>query len=241
MTRRLQGPVWLDPWDTEYSFPDPRDALSEPNGLLALGGDLSPGRLLSAYRRGIFPWYTEEQPILWWTPDPRAVLFPEQLKISRSLRKTLRGGTFTVTLDQNFVAVIQACSEPRKDGQGTWLTEEMKNAYLNLHQLGYAHSAESWFEGELVGGLYGIALGRVFFGESMFARRTDASKVAFAHLVRQLQTWDFGLIDCQVASRHLASLGAVEIPREQFMALLENHCKRPSVSGPWQFDEKVAW
>lgn len=234
MARR--GPFWLDPRDGRCAFPDPALALREPNGLLAIGGDLSPERLLVAYRRGIFPWFSDDQPLLWWTPDPRAVLFPERLKVSRSLRKTLGKGLFQVTADRAFAEVVQACSGPRRGAPGTWITTEMKAAYVRLHRLGYAHSVESWCEGELVGGLYGVAIGRVFFGESMFARRTDASKVAFVHLVRQLQARGFGVIDCQVASEHLASLGAEEIARAQFNALLDHYCELPGPPGPWQWE-----
>jgi len=233
---RKNGPFWLDPRDGHYTFPAPELALDEPNGLLAVGGDLSPGRLLAAYRLGIFPWYSDGQPLLWWTPDPRAVLFPERLKVARSLRKTVRKQLYTVTFDSAFSDVVEACSQPRGDECGTWITAEMKAAYARLHRLGYAHSVESWHAGELVGGLYGVAIGRVFFGESMFARRTDASKVAFVHLVRQLQAWGFGLIDCQVASRHLASLGAEEIPRTRFNALLDRYCEQSGPTGRWQME-----
>ena len=221
------GPFWLDPGDASGAFPNPALALEEPNGLLALGGDLTPRRLLNAYRLGIFPWYSDGQPILWWTPDPRAVLFPERLHVSRSLRKTLRRGALTVTLDTAFDAVVAACAEPRPDQDGTWITDEMRAAYGELHRLGHAHSVETWHQGELVGGLYGVAIGRVFFGESMFTRFTDASKVAFVRLVRQLEAWSFGLIDCQMYSGHLARFGAEEIPRPRFMALLDDYCERP--------------
>lgn len=233
MTHR--GPFWLDPTDRGFAFPPTALALREPNGLLAIGGDLSPGRLLTAYRQGIFPWFSEGQPILWWTPDPRAVLFPAELHVSRSLAKILRRGRFEVTMDQAFPQVVAACAESRGDGLGTWITPEMHEAYVTLHHLGYAHSVESWQDGELVGGLYGVSIGRVFFGESMFTRRTDASKVAFVHLVRQLEAWNFGLIDCQVSSAHLESLGARTIPREQFEALLELLIEEPGQPGPWQF------
>lgn len=232
------GPFWLDPHDPRMQFPHPELAMEEPNGLLAVGGDLSPRRLLAAYRLGIFPWYSDGQPILWWTPDPRAVLLPGQLHVSRSLGRTVRRATFEVTADEAFAEVIRACAQPRADQEGTWITEEMAAAYRRLHELGHAHSVESWRGGELVGGLYGIAIGGVFFGESMFSRRTDASKVAFVHLVRQLQAWGFGLIDCQMYSAHLARFGAVEIPRERFMALLERYCEAPGAPpGPWHLTE----
>lgn len=233
MTRR--GPYWLDPTDRGFAFPPTCQALRDPNGLLAVGGDLSPARLLTAYRHGIFPWFSTGQPILWWTPDPRSVLFPSELYVSRSLGKTLRRGTFRVTMDEAFAQVMSACAEPRPDGFGTWITPDMHRAYVALHHLGYAHSVESWQDGKLVGGLYGVAIGRVFFGESMFTRRTDASKVAFAHLVRQLVDWDFGLIDCQVSTAHLESLGARSIPRVQFEALLELFAEEPGIPGPWRF------
>jgi len=187
---------------------------------IAGGGDLSTKRLIAAYKQGIFPWYEEDQPILWWSPNPRSVIFPEQLRVSRSLRKTLRKNRFQVTLDQDFEQVIRACSGPRIDSQGTWITPEMINAYVELHRQGLAHSVETWLDGKLVGGLYGISLGRVFFGESMFSWESDASKVAFAHLCRQLHDWQFGLIDCQVPNEHIKSLGSVEIPLTEFKKLL---------------------
>jgi leucyl/phenylalanyl-tRNA--protein transferase len=216
----------------------PPAELASPEGLLAVGGDLSSARLLAAYRHGIFPWYNPGQPVLWWCPDPRTVLFPERLKVARSLRKTLRHGAFGVTLDRDFAGVIDACAEPRDrhPGAGTWITREMREAYCRLHAEGHAHSVEAWRDGELVGGLYGVALGGVFFGESMFARATDASKVAFVRLVRQLSAWGFTLIDCQLPSAHLFSLGAEEIPRRRFLALLEGALAPPAPPAPWRFD-----
>lgn len=208
-------------------------ALGDPNGLLAIGGDLSPERLLSAYRQGIFPWYNEGQPILWWSPDPRSVLFPDRLKLTRSLRKTLRKEPFRASFDRAFGEVIAGCAEPRNGEVGTWITADMQQAYERMHRLGYAHSAEAWEGDFLAGGLYGVALGRVFFGESMFSRRSDASKVAFAHLVAQLQSWGYALIDCQVHSGHLESLGAEHIPRREFVALLEQHCALPVARDAW--------
>jgi leucyl/phenylalanyl-tRNA--protein transferase len=234
MTRR--GPYWLDPADRSVTFPPTQHALKDPNGLLAVGGDLSPRWLLAAYRQGIFPWFSEGQPILWWTPSPRAVLFPDELRVSRSLAKAVRRDTFQISLDQAFARVVSACAEPRDDGLGTWITADMHRAYLALHRLGYAHSVESWVGGELVGGLYGVAIGRVFFGESMFTRRTDASKVAFVHLVQQLKRWGFGLIDCQVSTAHLESLGARPIPREQFEGLLDLFAEEPGIPAPWHFE-----
>lgn len=208
-------------------FPPPH--LAEPEGLLAVGGDLSPERLLAAYRLGIFPWYGPGDPILWWTPDPRLVLFPGKMHISRRLARTLRSGRFTVRADTAFREVISACAEPRRDGEGTWLTPEMQAAYIRLHELGFAHCVEC-FRGEtLAGGFYGVRLGRVFFGESMFARERDASKVALAALVERAPDLGLELIDCQVTSPHLLSLGAEEMPRARFQGLLEelisgDHC-----------------
>ena len=240
MMMRGMAPFWIDPNDTTYRFPDVSLALEEPDGLLAIGGSLNPQRLKSAYCQGIFPWYNEDQPILWWSPDPRAVLFPEKLHVSRSLRKTLRNNPFTFSMDHAFEAVITACGEPRLKQQGTWISPEMKAAYCNMHQLGYAHSVECWLHDDLVGGLYGLAFGKVFFGESMFSRVTNASKVAFVHFVKQLQHWGFLMIDCQVESEHLASLGAELIPRKQFVYMLENLCFLPTKSGTWQFEASDA-
>lgn len=221
---RPRGPFWLDPKDHSYSFPPVEYALREPDGLLAVGGDLVPQRILNAYRHGIFPWFSPGQPILWWSPDPRAVLFPEKLKVSRSLRKSIDRNTFRVTFNNAFEQVIRACAEtPRRGQDGTWISEEMQQAYIHLHEMGYAHSAESWLEDELVGGLYGLRLGRIFFGESMFSHRTDASKVPFVQLVRKLQSEGVVLIDCQVTTGHLLSLGAEEIPRQRFIELLERY------------------
>ncbi|MBI5461901.1 MAG: leucyl/phenylalanyl-tRNA--protein transferase [Gammaproteobacteria bacterium] len=233
------APYWLDPHDPTAPFPPVEFALRDPDGLLALGGDLSPARLLTAYRQGIFPWYSEGQPILWWSPDPRMALRPDALKISRSLRKTLRKGAFSITLDQDFAAVMAACAEPRADALGTWITDDMYRAYQRLHALGYAHSVEAWQDGCLVGGLYGVALGKVFFGESMFTRAADASKVAFAHLVRQLHRWGFVLIDCQVYTDHLASLGAAPMQRADFCATLERHAQPQDRTGIWTLDADI--
>lgn len=236
-------PFWLDPRDPDQSFPDAGLALRDPDGLLAIGGDLGSARILNAYRHGIFPWYSEQQPILWWSPDPRTVLFPDRLKISRSLRKTLNRQRFRITLDRDFEAVIDACAEPRAQNFGTWITHEMRDAYCRLHREGRAHSVECWSGQQLAGGLYGIAIGRVFFGESMFSRESDASKAAFCHLVRQLAAWDFGLIDCQVYSSHLASLGAEEIPRSRFVQQLEILCEGEQ-HNDWRFDDELlnrAW
>lgn len=225
---------WLTPND-KY-FPPLEMALDEPNGLIAAGGNLSSQRLLSAYRCGIFPWFNQGEPILWWSPDPRMVLLPHELKISRSLHKTLKKHHYEIRTDSAFTSVMQACAAPRKEQEGTWIHPEMISAYTALHELGVAHSVETWIEGELAGGLYGIALGEMFFGESMFSHVTDASKIAFVHLVKQLQCWNFGMIDCQMKTRHLASLGAREIPRIDFAQILNNLVIAPEKAGKWHFD-----
>lgn len=221
-------------------FPPASRALREPNGLLAAGGSLTVSRLLDAYRQGIFPWYGEGEPVLWWTPDPRMVLVPDRLIVSRSLRKRLKRRDYEVRTDTCFGDVMRACAEPRRGQGGTWITQEMIGAYVALHQTGYAHSVETWLDGRLSGGLYGIALGRVFFGESMFARETDASKIAFVHLARQLERWSFGMIDCQMSTPHLASLGAAEIPRAEFMRALQELVNYPSRTGTWRFDDDLS-
>lgn len=238
----IKIPCWLQPDDDTAPFPDPEQAMIEPNGLLAVGGSLSIARLLDAYRHGIFPWYSEGQPLLWWSPDPRTVLFPARFKLSRSLRKTLTRSAHQVTLDTDFDAVVAACAAPRSGESGTWITPAMAQAYHALHAAGYAHSVEVRQDGELVGGLYGVAMGRVFFGESMFSARRDGSKIALAYLVGQLRAWNFALIDCQLPTAHLHSLGAEEIPRTLFISLLNDHCAlhvRPP--GPWRFESARAW
>ena len=221
---------WLEPEDR---FPPVELAAADPNGLLAAGGDLSVARLVEAYGSGIFPWFNEDHPILWWSPDPRMVLLPAELKVSRSLAKTLRNSRFEVRADTAFRDVILSCRMPRRDQDGTWITTPMVEAYCELHRTGIAHSVETWLDEELVGGLYGVALGRAFFGESMFMRATDASKVALVTLVRQLERWDFGLVDCQMNTAHLASFGAREIPRADFTRRLREliHCE--PVPAPW--------
>jgi leucyl/phenylalanyl-tRNA---protein transferase len=213
-------------------FPPLEHALREPPGLLAAGGDLKPARLLAAYERGVFPWYSAQQPILWWSPDPRMVLFPEEFKCSRSLRKTLRNGPYTSRVDSNFSATIRGCAAPRRTGPDTWLNNDMIASYEELYELGFGHSIEIYEADELAGGLYGIQLGQVFFGESMFSRRRDASKVALARLVDECRARDIQLIDCQVASSHLASLGAREVSRGQFAALLQRYARRQP-RGSW--------
>ena len=218
------GPFLLNNTPPNTLFPNPSLSLEEPNGLLAIGGDLNHERLLNAYRQGIFPWYNEDQPVLWWSPDPRLVLYPEKIHLSKSLKKLLRNNPFRITMDHAFSEVIEACSQPRKTEEGTWLSDEMKTAYMKLHAMGYAHSIEAWYENKLVGGLYGIALGKVFFGESMFSRVSNASKVAFAIFVEQIRQWDFKLIDCQVETVHLANFGAENISRNTFLNHLEKWC-----------------
>jgi leucyl/phenylalanyl-tRNA--protein transferase len=211
-------------------FPPPESALDDPNGLLCAGGDLSEERLLAAYRRGIFPWYSGDEPILWWSPDPRMVLFCEELKVSRSLAKSMRNKGYQVTMDSCFEDILSNCAKTRKDGAGTWLGREMRRAYAALHRAGHAHSFETWHEGRLVGGLYGVSIGRAFFGESMFSRATDASKVALVALVATLRARGCPMIDCQQRTPLLASLGAREIPRAQFLrrlAALVNYPERP--------------
>ena len=219
----------------EPIFPPPDYA--DPSGLLAVGGDLSKERLLEAYRLGIFPWYSDDQPILWWSPDPRLVLDLKDFTISRSLRKTLKKAIFQVTFDHAFEQVIQACAVvPRTAQNGTWITEEMQEAYINLHGLGYAHSVESWLGGELVGGLYGVSLGKAFFGESMFHLKTDASKAALATLVEKLKSWDFHFIDSQMTTEHMIRLGAKELPRRIFLKRLQLALRQPTKRGRWRIE-----
>jgi leucyl/phenylalanyl-tRNA---protein transferase len=219
----------------EPIFPPPDYA--DPSGLLAVGGDLTKERLLEAYRLGIFPWYSDDQPILWWSPDPRLVLDLKDFGISRSLRKTLKKGVFQVTFDHAFEQVIQACAVvPRAAQNGTWITEEMQEAYINLHGLGYAHSVESWFGEKLAGGLYGVSLGKAFFGESMFHLKTDASKVALATLVEKLKSWDFHFIDSQMTTEHMVRLGAKELPRRIFLKRLQSALRHSTRRGRWHID-----
>lgn len=216
----------------EIVFPPPDEA--EPDGLLAVGGDLSSERLLLAYQLGIFPWYSEGQPILWWSPDPRLILEPNELHISRRLRQTLKKGIFKVTFDEAFARVIRACATVERKGQhGTWITPEMQKAYIRLHELGFAHSAESWVGEELVGGIYGVSLGKCFFGESMFSNVSDASKVALAALIQRLKAWGFRMLDAQVTTQHLISLGAKEIPRRVFLRRLQRALGFPTMKGKW--------
>ncbi|MDP1930674.1 MAG: leucyl/phenylalanyl-tRNA--protein transferase [Gammaproteobacteria bacterium] len=229
----LKAP-WLS--DTKLQFPSPSKALKDPDGLLAIGGDLHPERLQCAYAQGIFPWYQDDQPILWWSPSVRMVLFPEELKISSSMRKLLRSQRYRVTFDNAFSSVIQQCAGLREEWPGTWITPAMQAAYCQLHDMHIAHSVEVWEGDELVGGLYGIAMGQLFFGESMFSLRDNASKVALIMLTRQLQRWCYHLIDCQVPSAHLRSMGAKDMPRKEFLTLLDHYRAQPGRSGRWTME-----
>lgn len=227
-------PVFL--LSEELVFPPAH--LASEGGLLAVGGDLSQERLLLAYRQGIFPWYAEGEPILWWSPDPRLVLHPDHIKVSRSLNRTMRKGVFQVTMDRAFAQVIQACARTRLErGESTWIVDDMIRAYCGLHEDGFAHSVEAWFEGKLAGGLYGISLGGCFFGESMFTQVSNASKVAFIRLARQLSDWSFTLIDCQVTTGHLIRFGAGEVPRSVFLKQLNRSLALPTRQGRWEFDK----
>ena len=227
---------WLSDRDP---FPPVETALTEPNGLLAAGGDLTPARLLDAYRQGIFPWSADDEPMLWWSPDPRMVLFVGELRLSRSLQRRIRSGVFRVTADSAFADVVAGCAGPRRDGEGTWITTEIARAYGHLHRSGHAHSIEAWADGALAGGLYGVSIGRMFYGESMFARVADASKVALVAAVRQLARWRFEMIDCQMTTAHLASLGAREIPRSEFLRQMRRLAAAEPVPAPWRFDDDL--
>ncbi|PCI21480.1 MAG: leucyl/phenylalanyl-tRNA--protein transferase [Piscirickettsiaceae bacterium] len=225
---------WLDVDNDLDPFPSLHCALEEPNGLLAAGGSLRPERLLNAYQQGIFPWFEDDQPILWWSPNPRMVLKPNEIHISRSLKKTINKDIYTCTIDNAFNDVILACSETRHQQHGTWITASMIDAYNALFKLGHAHSIEVWSDDLLVGGLYGISIGQVFFGESMFSRQSDTSKVAFAYLCQQLEQWNYQLIDCQVASPHLVSLGASTMSRIEFSQKLNTLCSKHCATMAWQ-------
>jgi leucyl/phenylalanyl-tRNA--protein transferase len=226
---------WLT---SRLSFPPLEDALIEPNGLLAAGGDLSPERLIMAYRRGIFPWFNENETILWWSPDPRMILFPNELKISHSLNKILKKRDYEIRVDSAFNEVIRACAAPRKGQAGTWIHSEMISAYITLHEMGLAHSVETWIDGKLKGGLYGVAQGKIFFGESMFSQIDNASKIAFVHLVKQLEKWNYSMIDCQMKTTHLASFGAREIQRKEFSHRLKKSVNYPNQIEKWNFDNE---
>ena len=227
---------WLAADDETTPLPDPETALADPNGLLAIGGSLSAQRLEAAYRAGIFPWYSPGEPILWWSPDPRAIIPMGEFHVSRSLARALRRLDYTVSLDQAFDAVVQACAAPRADQPGTWITPEMQTAYRCLHRVGLAHSIEVWRDGTLIGGLYGVSLGRAFFGESMFSRATNGSKIAMAWLCAQLRAWDFHFLDCQMPTEHLFRLGAQTLPRRRFLLALAASQRDASRLGPWRLD-----
>ena len=227
---------WLQ---SDEPFPPVHSALAEPNGLLAAGGDLSAERLIEAYRQGIFPWFSDGEPILWWSPDPRMVLVPAEIKVTRSLAKVLRNRVFEVRADSAFREVMQACAEPRANQRGTWISDDMIGAYHALHWRGIAHSIETWIDGELAGGLYGVAIGRMFYGESMFTRAPDASKIALVHLARQLQRWGFELIDCQMHTAHLERMGGREVPRVAFMRKLGELVNYPPITGAWVLDNDL--
>ncbi len=219
--------------DANEKFPDPENALTEPDGLLAVGGCLSPQRLINAYKKGIFPWFNHGDPILWWSPDPRLVLLPPDIRISHSLRKVLRKEEYRITFDRAFYKVIKACAAPRRESSGTWISEHMIRDYMQLHTLGIAHSVEAWRSDHLAGGLYGVAIGRAFFGESMFYRRDNASKAAFAVLAEKLAVWNYGLIDCQVRTEHLLSFGARPIPRQRFVESIGRFCNEIVAVDAW--------
>lgn len=224
---------WLKPDDP---FPPVETALTEPNGLLCAGLDLSPERILAAYRQGVFPWFNPGEPVLWWSPDPRMVLAPVEVKVSRSLRQRMKRGGYEIRVDTSFREVMLGCAAPRKGQSGTWISRPMLDAYTRLHELGYAHSVETWMDGELAGGLYGVAIGRMFYGESMFSRRDDASKLALVHLCRQLEARGFGLIDCQMETAHLASMGAKPIPRRDFIREMKRLIELEPIPAPWRFE-----
>src|SRR4051812_46275403 len=217
-------------------FPPLERALRRPNGLLAIGRNLSIETLIEAYSQGIFPWFSEDDPILWWSPDPRMVLFPSEVHVAKSLVRRLKRDDYRVSADTVFGDVIRGCAAPRDSERGTWINRRMITAYERLHQAGIAHSIETWMDGELAGGLYGVAIGRAFFGESMFARRTDASKIALVHIVRQLDAWGFGVIDCQMKTEHLGTFGAREIPRREFAALIRRLVTEPAIPAPWRME-----
>jgi leucyl/phenylalanyl-tRNA--protein transferase len=232
----MTRPRWLTVTDAPDAFPPLEEALAEPNGLLAMGGDLSSERLLAAYTKGIFPWYELGQPILWWSPDPRAVLWPRDLHVSRRLQRSRRQSKLTMTCDRAFATVVQRCAEPRRYADGTWITADMTQAYCALHEIGWAHSFEAWHDDQLVGGLYGVAIGRVFFGESMFSRLANASNIALIAAVTYLQARNFALLDCQIWSSHLQTLGATTLSRAEFLQQLNTLCHPKGSPGSWAQD-----
>jgi len=219
--------------DPSAPFPPTRDALKSPNGLLAWGGDLNPRRLLAAYRAGIFPWYSAGQPVLWWSPAPRCVIYPDQAHLSRRTRRRYNSGIYRLSADTAFEAVVTGCAQPRAGESGTWITPALRRSFVELHRMGHAHSIEVWHEDRLCGGIYGLSIGGVFFGESMFSRATDASKIALLALCRQLAAWDFGLLDCQVGNPHLFRMGAVEIDRRTFESELSYLVAQDQPVGTW--------
>lgn len=232
--------TWLDPSDVNSPFPSPEEALDYPEGLVAAGGDLSHVRLLRAYQEGIFPWYEHQQPILWWSPDPRGLLYPRDFKAHRRFKRELSKFPWRISYDEAFQRVITACAEPRSYTQSTWITKDMQQAYCNLHQLQYAHSVEVWDEtNQLIGGVYGIALGTIFFGESMFSRISNASKVALLYLSAYLDTWGYRVIDTQLPSAHLSSLGGIEIPRSEYLALLQQYQNEQPDPAAWQARQQI--
>lgn len=243
----MESPIrlhWLDPRNPQQPFPPAHLAMRDPNGLLAIGGDLSPTRLVRAYRQGIFPWYNPDEPVLWWCPDPRTVLDPSDFHVSHSFRKSIQRRNYALSFDRAFNTVLEACGGERVRGHGTWLGDDMRHAYVELFGRGHAHSVEIWRDGRLIGGLYGVTFGRVFFGESMFSRASDASKLALYWLCQQLQRWNFAMIDCQVSSPHLLSLGAREIARESFLKQIAAAIEMPATNEGWHFDADVpndAW
>ncbi len=232
--------TWLDPSNSNARFPDVEDALQNPEGLLAAGGDLSITRLLNAYQNGIFPWYEDGQPILWWSPNPRGILYTNKLKISTSLKKTLRKNPWTITFDGDFKKTVLACAAPRSYARGTWITEDMAEAYTALHEQGFAHSVEIWDEQErLIGGIYGVLIGRMFYGESMFSFQPNASKVALTYVVSHLHKWGFPLLDCQLPSPHLTSLGAEAIPRKKYIEMMLPLCNESLIDFEWRLDHSL--
>lgn len=232
--------TWINPSDSDTSFPDVENALTDPEGLLAAGGDLSQARLLTAYRSGIFPWFEDGQPILWWSPNPRGVLFTKNFKISTSLRRTLRKHNWTVTFDGDFRKTVMACAAPRSYARGTWITNEMLEAYFHLHQAGHAHSIELWDPQErLIGGIYGVLIGKMFYGESMFSFAANASKVALAYLAMHMDYWGLPLLDCQLPSAHLTSLGAESISRAEYIETMTPLC-RQDMALDWQINNKLS-